>query len=78
MRQNMEKERNKYNIKVRQIHIQLKQLQYPVRTNSIRSRDIYNIKIFPDLICAVHLDTSGKFVASLFGKPLVVKIHGNI
>ena len=36
----------------------------------------YNIEIFPDLICAVHLDTSRQFVASVFGKPLVVRIHG--
>ena len=32
--------------------------------------------ICADLICAVHLDTSRQIVASAFGKPLVVRIHG--
>ena len=36
----------------------------------------YNIEIFPDLICSVHLDTSRQFVASVFDKPLVVRIYG--
>ena len=35
-----------------------------------------NTEIFPDLICAVHLDRSRQFVASIFDKPLVVRIHG--
>ena len=33
-------------------------------------------EIFPDPICAEHLDTSRQFVASASGKPLVVRIHG--
>ena len=57
-------------------NIQTGQIQYPVKTNAISSIDKYNIEIFSDLICAVHLDTSRQFVASNFGKPLVVRIHG--
>ena len=34
--------------------------------------------IFPDLICAENLDTSLKFLASASGKPIVVRIHGNL
>ena len=35
-----------------------------------------NIETFPDLIiiCAVHSDTSRQFVASVFGKQLIVRI----
>ena len=58
-------------------HIQSRQTQNPIKTNTISSIDKYNIENFPDLICAVHLDTSRQFAASNFGKPLVVRIHGN-
>ena len=56
--------------------IQLGQIQNPVKKTTIYSIDKYNIEIFPDLICAVHLDTSRQFVDSAFGQPLVVRIHG--
>ena len=61
---------------MRQIQIQLRLIQYPIKTNAISSMYKYNNEIFPDLICAVHLDTSRQFVASVFGKPLVVRIDG--
>ena len=47
-------------------------------TNTISRINKYNIEIFPDLICAVPLDTSRPFVASVFDKPLVLRIHGNL
>ena len=53
-------------------------MQYPVKTNTLYSIDKHNIDIFPDLICAVNLDTIRQFVASAFGKPLVVRIHVNL
>ena len=59
-------------------NIQTGQIQYPVKTNAISSIDKYNIEIFSDLICAVHLETSRQFAASVFGIPLVVRIHGNL
>ena len=34
--------------------------------------------IFPDLVCAVHLETSHKLVALVFRIPLVARIHGNL
>ena len=34
--------------------------------------------IFPDPIWALHLEMSHQFMASVFGMPLVVRIHGNL
>ena len=34
--------------------------------------------ILPFLICEIHLETSRQFVASVFGTPLVLRIHGNL
>ena len=52
--------------------INLKQIQYsgkintyPVKINTISSRNYYTNEIFPDLICLVHLDTSSQFEALL-------------
>ena len=59
---------------MRQIQIQLRQIQYPIKTNAISSMYKYNIEIFPDLICAVQLDTSRQVMASVFGKQLVVRL----
>ena len=59
-------------------NIQLGQIMYTVKTNAISSMDIYNNETFPDLICAVHLDTSCIFVASALGKPFVVRINGSL
>ena len=33
--------------------------------------------VFPDLVCAVHYETSPQFVASFLDIPLVVEIFGN-
>ena len=49
-----------------------------MKTNTISSKDKYNIEIFPDLIFATDLYTGRQFVVSAFGKPLVVRIHGNL
>ena len=56
----------------------MRQIQYYVMTNTISRINKYSIEIFPDLICAVHLNTRRQFVASVFGKPLVVRMHGNL
>ena len=55
----------------------VKEIQNYIKMNTISSIDKWNIEIFPDLIFAVQLDTSSQFVASVFGQPLVVRIHGN-
>ena len=34
--------------------------------------------VYPDLMCAVHLETSRQFVASIFGIPLVVGLLSNL
>ena len=34
--------------------------------------------IFPYPIYEIHLETSRQFVASIFGIPLMVRIHGNL
>ena len=56
----------------------LAQIRYHIKTNTISSKNKYNIEIFPDLLCAEDLYTSRQFVASAFGKPLVVRINGNL
>ena len=33
---------------------------------------------FPDLICAVHLESSRQFVAFVLSIPNVLRIHGNL
>ena len=71
--------KDKYNIQLKQIQIQLRQIQYPFKKNAIFSLYKCNTEIFPDLTCAVHLDTSRQFVASVFWEAteLVVRIHVN-
>ena len=39
---------------------------------------IFGLNVFPDLVCAVHKETSRQFVASVFGMPLAVGILGNL
>ena len=39
---------------------------------------LYGAWIFLDLICAIHLEMSHQFVASIFGIPLSVEIYGNL
>ena len=57
---------DKYNIQVSQLYMQITQIQFSVMTNPISRINKYNIEIFPYLICAVHLETSRHFVASVF------------
>ena len=56
----------------------LAQIRYQIKTNTISSKNKYNIETFPDLIHAEDLYTSRQFVASAFGKSLAVRIHGNL
>ena len=48
----------------------IRKLKYPIYINK-------TLRFFPDLICAVYLDTSHKFVAAALGKPLVLRLHGD-
>ena len=34
--------------------------------------------VYPDLVCAVHLETSCQFMASVFGIPLIVGLLSSL
>ena len=34
--------------------------------------------LFPDLECLVHLESTHQFAASVFSKPIIFRIHGNL